>query len=117
MVKQSRKRENLMAKLSKTNTYAILWLNGCGYSVEQIVEEIDVTEKQVLSVLEQNPPKNQLSTAPSAKNLMITHTSGKKLNNVAIMTKDASAMADENRKTAQSSAGRNQEKNIFRPNK
>jgi hypothetical protein len=48
---------------------------------------------------------------------MITHTSGKKLNNVAIMTKDASAIADETRKQAESSQGRNQEKNIFRPNK
>lgn len=107
-----------MAKLSKINTYAILWLSNCGYTIEQIVEDIGVTEKQVSSVLDQHSTSiKSSSTTPNAKNLMITHTSGKKLNNVAIMTKDASAMADENRKTAQSSSGRNQEKNIFRPNK
>lgn len=105
-----------MAKLSKVNTYAILWLNQSGHSVEQIVEELGVTDKQVTKVLEDNPAK-QSSVVPNAKNLMITHTSGKKLNNVAIMTKDASAMADEARNQAPSSTGRNQEKNIFRPNK
>jgi hypothetical protein len=67
-------------------------------------------------VLEANVQMNTVPK-PNAKSLMITHTSGKKLNNVAIMTKDASAIADETRKQAESSQGRNQEKNIFRPNK
>lgn len=107
-----------MAKLSKVNTYAILWLNQSGHSVEDIVSELGVTEKQVSSVIESVVNNSQIKTVkPNPKNLMITHTAGKKLNNVAIMTKDASAMADENRKQASSSPGRNQEKNIFRPNK
>lgn len=106
-----------MAKLSKVNTYAILWLNQTGQSIEQIVDELGVTEKQVATVLEANPPAQTTVSNVNPKNLMITHTAGKKLNNVAIMTKDASAMADENRKKASSSQGRNQDKNIFRPNK
>lgn len=106
-----------MAKLSKVNTYAILWLNQSGYNAEQIVSEIGVTEKQIATVLEANPTVKTSVSNVNPKNLMITHTSGKKLNNVAIMTKDASAMADENRKKASPAQGRNQEKNIFRPNK
>lgn len=107
-----------MAKLSKVNTYAILWLNYSGHTIEHIVEELGVTEKQVASVLQAQSqtkiPAPHNATNP--KNLMITHTSGKKLNNVAIMTKDASALVDDVRQNASSSSGRNQEKNIFRPN-
>lgn len=108
-----------MAKLSKVNKYAILWLNHSGFSIDQIVSELKVTEQQVSTLIEtqldQEPPKALPKSNP--KNLMITHTSGKRLNNVAIMTKDASAMADETRKNNSNSTGRNQDKNIFRPNK
>lgn len=105
-----------MAKLSKVNTYAILWLDHAGYTTDQIIEEIGVTEKQVASVLDVKRTTPTTTPKHNPKNLMITHTSGKKLNNVAIMTKDASAMADDARKNAPTSVGRNQEKNIFRPN-
>jgi ribose 5-phosphate isomerase len=105
-----------MAKLNKVNTYAILWLNQSGHTAEQIVEELGVTEKQVSSVLADNVQPSSTTSKTNAKNLMITHTSGKKLNNVAIMTKDASSIGDETRKQATTSPGRNQEKNIFRPN-
>lgn len=105
-----------MAKLSKANKYAILWLNHTGESIDKISSELGVSEKQINEALTTNV-QAQAMPQPNAKNLMITHTSGKKLNTVAIMTKDASAMADETRKQAISSPGRNQEKNIFRPNK
>jgi hypothetical protein len=105
-----------MAKLSKSNRYAILWLSHTGEGVDKISAELGVSEKQINEVLETNTQTDTVPK-PSAKSLMITHTSGKKLNNVAIMTKDASTIADETRKQAESSQGRNQEKNIFRPNK
>jgi hypothetical protein len=105
-----------MAKLSKANKYAILWLNNSGESIDKISAELELSEKQINEVLEANI-KTDIVPKPNAKSLMITHTSGKKLNNVAIMTKDASAIADKNRKQAESSPGRSQEKNIFRPNK
>lgn len=105
-----------MAKLSKVNKYAILWLNHIGEDINKISSELGVSEKQISEALETTV---QAVAAPKTnpKNLMITHTSGKKLNNVAIMTKDASTVADETRKQAESSPGRNQDKNIFRPNK
>jgi len=105
-----------MAKLTKVNTYAILWLHQSGHTTDQIVEELDVTEKQVSSVLADHAKVAATTSKTNPKNLMITHTSGKKLNNVAIMTKDASSIGDETRKQASVSQGRNQEKNIFRPN-
>lgn len=108
-----------MAKLSKVNKYAILWLNYSGFSIEQIVSELKVTEQQVSTLIETQAEQEPTKVLPKSnpKNLMITHTSGKRLNNVAIMTKDASAMADETRKHSINSTGRNQDKNIFRPNK
>jgi hypothetical protein len=104
-----------MAKLSKVNKYAILWLSHTGEGVDKISAELGVSEKQINEVLATSV-KTETAPTPNPKNLMITHTSGKKLNNVAIMTKDASAVVDATRKQAESSLGRNQEKNIFRPN-
>jgi len=106
-----------MPKLSKTNSYAILWLNHIGKSVEEIVDELGVTAKQIKDTLPQDTNNDsQQALAPVAKNLMITHTAGKKLNNVAIMTKDASSLVDEERKKNHFSSGRDSDKNIFRPN-
>jgi len=86
-----------MAKLSKVNKYAILWLNHNGEDIDKISSELGVSEKQISEVLETTDKADPVPK-PNPKNLMITHTSGKKLNNVAIMTKDASAIADETRK-------------------
>jgi hypothetical protein len=52
----------------------------------------------------------------NAKNLMITHTSGQKVNTVAIMTKDASSLGDKIKTESSSTSNRN-DGAIFRPKK
>lgn len=116
MVKQSRKRDDLMPKLSKAAKYAVHWLNSTGLSNEDIATELSITVKQVDSVLDKVVTEEpQDKTAESkAKNLMITHTSGKKVNTVAIMTKEASEMGDAARINTPQKLTR-EVKGIFRP--
>jgi hypothetical protein len=109
-----------MAKLSKANNYAILWLNYKGNSPEQIAEELSIDVKQVSGVLEKQTQASEnpnIKTSSSVvgdkkKNLMIMETSVKRNKSVAIMTKDASAQGDENRKKV---SDKNTNKNIFKP--
>ncbi len=100
-----------MAKLSKSNTYAIHWLNSQGQSIEEIGKELDIPVKQVSSVLE----KQATSKVGKYPNLMINHTSAKKSKSVAIMTKEASEVHDAARSKL---VPKNREmKGVFRPNK
>lgn len=115
-----------MARLSKTETYAILWLNSQNQSTEDIAKELALTVKQVTGVVEKNsktirgesPIKTVSESAAKnskSKNLMITHTRDKKTNNVSIMTKEASSLNDELKKDF--TTKRFNENTIFRPNK
>lgn len=119
-----------MSKLNKIQIYAICWLNSINKSTLDIADELKVTEKQVLTVLEKNTsPKteetdNQLKTVTSSatpkitpKDLMINQTSAKKTNSVSIMTKEASELSDELRKKVSSNSKTDQQRGIFRPNK
>lgn len=109
-----------MARLNKTQNYAILWLNHKNNTPEQIAEELSIDIKQVNSVLEKQTQASEnpnIKTSSSVvgdkkKNLMIMETSVKKNKSVAIMTKDGSAQGDENRKNV---SNRNTNKNIFKP--
>jgi len=90
-----------MARINKTLGYAISWLNSQNKSPIEIADELKITEKQVLTVLEKvstSTSDNNLKTAKSpaskSKSLMITETAGKKSNNVAIMTGAASMLND-----------------------
>lgn len=111
-----------MSRLTKNNTYAILWLNHSGMTPEDIVKELDVTIKQVNGVLEKHNSTNttnsikttQQSVGTNNKNLMITETINKKSKNVAIMTQQASAANDELRKKASNNSTKNNP-SIFRP--
>jgi hypothetical protein len=115
-----------MARLNKTQKYAILWLNSTGMSVDDISTELSLENKQINSVLEKNvnlannasiPTKAEpvgQNTKQSSKDLMIRHTSAKKTNSVAIMTKEASEVNDHARQQYQTNP--NIQKNIFRPN-
>lgn len=115
-----------MSRLSKTQNYAILWLNSQGLEALKIADELKLTEKQVLSVLEKGIDKkvsenSSVKTAKSpvnsrSKNLMITQTAGKKTKNVAIMTQEASQINDELKKNYNSSSSRYKENIIYRPN-
>lgn len=103
-----------MPKLSKSNIYAIKWLSGQGMSVTDIANELKLSESQVSNnITTQEPPATQSeSTTPSPKNLMITQTSGKGTNTVAIMTKQASELGDELKKKHEPPKSN---KGIFRP--
>lgn len=91
-----------MSRVSTIQKYAILWLNSTGLDTSSISEEVKVTETQVKNVLKKNLPDNvevaNVVKKSTSKDLMITEsTSGK--NRVAIMTKAASEMNDESKKT------------------
>lgn len=112
-----------MSRITKTQKYAIMWLNSTNKDAQSIAKELSVEIKQVEKVLEkcQNIPQtNTVSTAsepvkrPSSKDLMIRHTSAKRNNSVAIMTKEASEVNDQAKK--QNYTHPNTHKNIFRPN-
>jgi DNA-binding transcriptional regulator GbsR (MarR family) len=115
-----------MARLNKSQKYAILWLNSTGMSVDDISRELELEIKQINNVLEKNinvlseaviptkaEPVNQ-NPKTSSKDLMIRHTAAKKTNSVAIMTKEASEINDHARN--QNQMNPNIQKNIFRPN-
>jgi hypothetical protein len=114
-----------MARTSKAHEYAIYWLNSQGLTADSIATELGLTDKQVAKALEKNNNVNETnniktnsspvnSSKVSSKDLMIRHTSAKKNNSVAIMTKEASEVNDQAKKTNQ--AHPNLQKNIFRPN-
>ena len=120
MVNTSRKRDDIMPKLNKTQRYAIQWLNHTGSDAESISKELNLSVEQVSTIIQSNieskDPKSDKKTAKTrASDLMITHTSGKKINSVAIMTKEASEVGDAARTKSNSSTSQN--KGIFRPKK
>lgn len=109
-----------MAKLNKTQTYAIQWLNSQNKSIEDIAIELKITTKQVSSVVEKNTNAGEDAKVPVGTskvgkfpNLMITETAAKRNKGVAIMTREASEVHDAARSKL-SSAKKNQE-GIFRP--
>jgi hypothetical protein len=113
-----------MSRLNKTQSYAILWMNSQGISVDQISKELTLTEKQINSVLEKNgqTPDASIKTKTSSvapkesktKSLMITESLSKKAK-VAIMTKEASSLNDELKKQAPNVSTTKRDKGIFRP--
>ena len=105
-----------MSKLNKTQKYAIQWLSHNGSDTETIAKELNITSAQVLSVVAAPSPKTETTIRPQAKDLMITHTSGKKSNSVSIMTKEASEIGDASR-TKHNNTKTNEQKGIFRPRK
>lgn len=109
-----------MAKLTKAQTYAIRWLNSQGLPNEKIAEDLSLNLEQVQKTLEKytiSSDDPQITTASSpVNNPMITKTSGKGINHVAIMTKEASEQHDSQRgKNVQSQSQIS--KSIFRPKK
>ena len=105
-----------MAKLSKVHFYAIQWLHHQGMPVSDIANELKLSAKQVINNVVQSESANETSQQPppltNPKNLMITQTSGKGTNTVAIMTKQASELGDELKKQHESPQTN---KGIFRP--
>lgn len=89
-----------MAKLSKSNKYAILWLSSQGYDTTSIEQELKLSVKQIESVINENKQNVNTPTQvqnKTAKDFMIRHSQNN-VNNVSIMTQQASMMSDEARK-------------------
>jgi len=112
----------MMARLSKLQIYSIKWLNSQGKNIDEIANELNLklTTKQMEKII---PPavikEEPVAVVPTigVKDLMITSTSGKNNNTIAIMTKDASAAADHAR-TSSSQDPRSLNKNsIYRQKK
>ena len=107
-----------MSRVSTIQKYAILWLNSTGLDAVSISEEVKVTETQVKNVLKKNLPDSPVATnsvkKTTSKDLMITEsTSGR--NKVAIMTKAASEMNDESKKTNNAKLSELAKPYIYRP--
>lgn len=81
-----------MANLTKTKEYAIRWLNSQGVDNSAIAKELKISVEQITSLIGNVDPGSLAES--KAKNLMITHTAGKKVNTVAVMTKEASELGD-----------------------
>lgn len=123
MVTQCRKRDGIMSRINRTQTYAALWLNSQGWSVTKIANELELTDKQIQNAINKFDHKQQTESiktvsAPVAqspsKNLMIRETANKKTH-VAIMTKESSMLNDELKKKNSNTPIRNNT-GIYRPN-
>lgn len=109
-------------KITKQISYAINWLISQNKTIKEISEELNITEKQIITYMEKNniTQADRLAIKSSkaqskSKDLMIRHTSHKKVNNVAIMTKEASEVNDELKKKLNNQSNRNSNC-IFKPN-
>lgn len=97
-----------MARLSKNNTYAILWLKSQGWTPENIHKELNVTIKQVNSVeLPIQTTEQVVDKKKTSKDFMI-HETASKTNGVAIMTPQASSMNDDFKKNNKPNNSRNE---------
>jgi orotate phosphoribosyltransferase-like protein len=99
-----------MSKISNIKKYAAQWLKHTGLSNEDIAKEIKISSSDINEIF----AESENNTALPNKNLMITHTAGKKINSVAIMTKEASESVDTIRNSVVPSRD---QKGIFRPKK
>jgi len=109
-----------MSRLSKTQAYAIQWLNSQGKNNLDIATELSITEKQVEKILEKtttvtDSPSIKTAKSPVSKShdMMIRHTAAKNTNNVSIMTKEASQNNDQ-LKSSYDATNKNSS-HIFRP--
>jgi transposase len=113
-----------MAKITKIQQYAVLWLSSQSLDNQAIATETNISIKQVDNIINKftvDNSKSQINTTsgpakvPSkTKQLMITESVGGR-QNVAIMTKEASQVADEERKKFEPLAKKDTS-HIFRPN-
>lgn len=113
-----------MAKITKLQRYAVLWLSSQLVENQTIATETNLTVKQVSTILNKfkiENPQNQINTTSGpakakskTQQLMITESVGKR-QNVAIMTKEASQVADEERKKFESLEHKKDASHIFRP--
>jgi len=106
--------------ISNTKIYAILWLSHKGKDANEIAKELKIPLESVQDAIDtdinsnnMNKKEDSITQKIDSKNLMITHTSGKKTNSVAIMTKEASEINDIKNKSSIKSD--KNIKGVFRP--
>lgn len=110
-----------MARINKTQKYATLWLHHEGWDIDNISTELDLTTRQVKNIVKDLEPKqeaNNEKTKPkvkSSKDFMITESVNGN-HRVSIMTKTASEINDESRKSYQSQINNKNLPHIYRPN-
>lgn len=108
-----------MARITKTQKYAILWLQSQNLTIEDIQKELKLDSKQIISVIKNTIIKSTTEHTVqenkiTSKDLMIRNSqSGTR--NVAIMTKAASEMNDENKKLNYSNNRVKPSTHIYRP--
>lgn len=91
-------------RLNKSQKYAIQWMVYKKNEISQIVKELKIPTDIVTKFIEKNCKNNDnnsiqtKSSRVKAKDLMISKTAEKGTNNVAIMTKEASELADDFKK-------------------
>jgi hypothetical protein len=110
-----------MARINKSQTYAVRWLNSEGKNAEDIATELKLTVNQVNSVLEKNgtsEAKAEIKTAqqPATRiqKMLSSKTSGNK--NVTVMTSEASVSIQDSTAKNKNSKKRSQDKYIYKPN-
>jgi len=87
-------------RLNKSQKYAIQWMVSQGHDVTQIVKELKIHVDAVNKFIEKNCKPNDDNTVKTtssrvkASDLMIHKTAEKGTKNVAVMTKEASEVAD-----------------------
>lgn len=113
-----------MKNTDNTLKYAALYLQSQGKTNTEIGKELGITTQQAKSLVKTESTKKSKAgdsiktvTSPvNSKNLMITQTEAKKIRSVAIMTKAASEVNDEFKKTLGPTVSRTGKDAIFRPN-
>lgn len=103
-----------MAKISKNNIYAIKYLYSQGMGVGDIAKELNLSEENIIPITADLDRAEPATKTVSSKDLMITKTSAKNNNSVAIMTKEAS-MKNDYDKTNRKPQISNKESHIFKP--
>lgn len=104
-----------MARLNKTQIYAIRWLNSQELSNDKIANELGINIEQVQKTLEKHAKTSNKKSVPTktAPVNIINTTAGKGINGVSIMTKEGSETGDKTKKSA--SIQNSIHKSIFRP--
>jgi ribosome-binding protein aMBF1 (putative translation factor) len=87
--------KKITKKITKETEYAIKYLsNTMQMSNKDISNELGISVSSVNKIIEAEP-KPKSNTKSKSHDLMIRHTSAKKMNNVSIMTEAASQYNDE----------------------
>ena len=105
-------------RLNKTQKYAIEHLLNTGKNHIEISKELSIPKEDVEKFIEKHQRATTDTNIPTtsakvtSKDMMITQTQNKKINNVAIMTREASEMNDAFKKI---STSKSRQDGIFRP--